>query len=72
MTLNKKSGDLYECCYLNGKREGPGMLIRNDGKAFKGEYLHDQKHKGVWYWASGASYEGDWANDLRDGIGKFT
>lgn len=69
---NSNGSKSYEGEWLNGKKDGFGIVIWQDGAVFKGFFKNDmsnglgkQLHKG------GETYLGQWINDRADGIGQF-
>ena len=52
---------------------GYGELFYEDGRVYKGHFLHDQKHgQGIYVWTNGKQYDGGWREGKQHGIGKFT
>jgi hypothetical protein len=69
----KVNDKTYTGEWLNGKRDGFGIVIWDDGAKFKGYFVNDmangigkQIHKG------GEIYFGQWVNDRACGLGYFT
>ena len=71
---NKKiyKNAVYEGDFVNGKREGYGKIIFEDGKYFIGKYLNDKENgKGIYYNKNNTKkYEGYLIDGKREGYGK--
>jgi hypothetical protein len=51
---------------------GKGVLTCSDGRSYSGFFLNDKKHfHGVYHWANGNEYEGEWFYGKQDGYGVF-
>ena len=68
---NKKGSIKYEGDFVNGKSEGHGKYIYEDGEYYIGQYLNGLKHgKGIVYYKNGTiKYEGDFVNGKSEGHG---
>jgi hypothetical protein len=45
------------------------LLIRADESKYEGNYVEGKKHrKGIYTWADGSKYEGEWKDNQLDGI----
>lgn len=58
----------------NGKRNGKGHFLYENGNIYDGEWRDDLKHgKGTYTWTGrGDAYEGQWKDNKRHGRGKLT
>ncbi|MCO5574424.1 hypothetical protein L7F22_028209, partial [Adiantum nelumboides] len=70
-----RSGDRYEGQWRNGKKEGQGTFwVAVDGKykaSYRGAWKGGKWHgKGTFYGERGETYEGDFENGERCGMGK--
>lgn len=54
-----------------GEKHGFGLYVWEDGDEFEGEYKNDSMHKGTFRYVSGSSYEGEFRDNLKHGIGIF-
>jgi len=55
---------------VNGKREGIGAYIFNDGSRFEGEFSNDNiDGSGIYFWTSDHYFAGTWVNGHREGYG---
>lgn len=71
-----KQGMPRETVYVgqlrDGKRDGQGVLVLNDGFRYEGGYRDDEWHgQGTATWANGNRYEGEWRNNKAHGQGTF-
>ena len=59
--------------FINGKLEGNGKYIWENGQYYIGQWKNGKKHgKGIIYYKDGTiMYEGDFINDKKEGNGKF-
>ena len=65
ITKNYLNGN-YKGDYLNGKREGKGIYIYNNGDKYEGEYKNDLKNGyGVYTYKNGDIYEGYYKDGMR-------
>ena len=63
---------LYTGQYRNGKREGMGEQIWNDGSCYQGFFENDQSSgKGVQVYITGDWYKGDWKDGMSHGLGEY-
>ena len=55
--------------WKDGKRDGFGVLTRDDGSSmYKGNWSNNKKNGfGSFYWSNGDRYEGNWVDDNRSG-----
>lgn len=71
--MNGKATDRFEGRYLNGRRNGRGVLSWANGDRYEGDYSEDNRTgRGVFTWAKGARYEGQWRDNHPNGKGKLT
>lgn len=69
--------EIYEGEFLNGKREGEGILNYTSdseyyGNSYQGQFLNDRYHgEGTYKYASGDYYEGNFRMGRFDGFGIF-
>jgi hypothetical protein len=57
--VEPEPGDSYEGDLVDGKKEGHGKLISQDGTVYVGNFVNDMKHgSGVLVYSSGVKYEG--------------
>lgn len=62
----------YEGEWLNGKRDGFGVLNWKDGNVFKGYFINDMSNGlGRQHHKTGEIYFGQWVNDRAEGWGEF-
>lgn len=62
----------YEGGWVNGKKQGFGILTWNDGSKYEGEFDNDKANgKGIKQWVSGEVYDGLWRDDRKHGKGVF-
>ena len=67
------SGNIYEGDFVNGEREGQGILKLKNGEIYTGQYANDFPNgKGKYVYVNGDIYEGDFVNGKRAGRGTFT
>ena len=80
VTRNDKRKDFYsdgrlkyEGDIVNGKYEGFGKQIFEDGTYYEGQWENNKKNgKGILYYKDGTiKYDGDFINDKKEGNGKF-
>ena len=58
---------------MNGKPEGYGLYVWNNGESYEGDWVNGLKHgKGTWLGQKGDSYSGEWKFGKADGKGKHT
>ena len=70
----KKYGkNVYKGDFFNGKRDGNGKFIYENGDYYIGQWLKDKKHGlGKIYYNNGSiKYDGEFVNDKFQGIGKY-
>lgn len=66
------NGFVYEGQFVNGMRDGLGILTEPNGNAYDGMWKADEMNgQGKYTWADGSSYSGEWKNGIRDGYGIF-
>ena len=68
--------EIYEGEFLNGKRDGEGILNYTDsefyGNSYQGQFLNDKYHgEGVYKYVTGDYYEGNFRMGRFDGFGIF-
>ncbi|CAD8075849.1 unnamed protein product [Paramecium primaurelia] len=57
---------------VNGKKNGFGVILSNNGRTYEGQFENDRKHgSGFERFPDGASYNGTYINGKPDGVGKF-
>ena len=65
-----KDGSVYEGEWVNGKRDGQGVLIQIDGTRYEGMFENNQFHGvGCQTFANGDRYTGEWFYDKKHGKG---
>ena len=57
----------------NGRRQGNGKMKYDSGNYYEGPFLNDKYHgnDGVYKWADGDEYVGQWKNGERNGLGIY-
>ncbi len=56
----------------NGKREGLGTLVLQNGDVYRGNWRNDRKSgHGIYFFADGTRYNGSWSNDAMNGQGSL-
>lgn len=71
--LSRFPDGLYTGQMWNGKRNGYGRMLYNDGSVYQGNWQDDQPSGlGRIESADGAVYEGEWKNGQRNGWGEMT
>ena len=60
---------MYQGNWKNGKMDGLGKYIYEDGTIMSGEFENDEFKKGVMEWLNGMKYEGNYKDELRNGDG---
>jgi len=64
------NGDVHEGLYVNGKKNGKGMMTWQDGRCYIGDFKDDKREgRGIYTWSNGTVYEGMFANGKRNGSG---
>jgi hypothetical protein len=74
------NGDKYDGDWKDDKRTGKGTYIWVDGRNYVGDWFDGKRHgNGKMRYGSGkmaiqgdCEYEGEWKNDVRDGLGRLT
>ncbi|CAD8121411.1 unnamed protein product [Paramecium sonneborni] len=57
---------------INGKKNGLGVILSNNGRIYEGQFENDRKHgQGYERFPDKTSYEGTYINGKPDGKGKF-
>lgn len=65
-------GDRVEGAWVDNKIHGPGKLVQLGGHAYTGEFAGGWRTgTGLGSWAGGATYKGEWLQDLRHGEGSY-
>ena len=60
----------YEGDWVEGKREGKGVMTWKNGNKCDCEWKNDKRHgKGTLTYSNGDKYEGEWKNGKKDGKG---
>ena len=71
-TYAYSNGFRYEGNFVNGLREGRGMLKGSDGSWYDGMWVQDKFHgQGTYVWPNGAKYIGAWENGVQNGYGIY-
>ncbi len=66
------NGFKYQGNFVNGNREGYGLLTGADGESYDGMWADDNFNgQGTYIWSNGAKYTGEWKNGVQDGYGIF-
>jgi hypothetical protein len=66
------NGYQYEGSFINGLREGRGLLKGPDGSWYDGMWAKDKFHgQGTHVWPNGAKYTGAWENGVQNGYGIY-
>lgn len=66
------NGFIYEGNFVNGLREGRGMLKGQDGSWYDGMWVKDKfQGQGTYVWPNGAKYVGAWENGVQNGYGIY-
>jgi len=66
------NGFVYEGNFLNGLREGRGMLKGKDGSWYDGMWTGDKfQGQGTYVWPNGAKYVGAWEKGIQSGYGIY-
>ena len=56
----------------NGKKNGLGVILHNNGRSYEGQFENDRKHGlGFERFADCAIYDGMYINGKPEGMGKF-
>ena len=64
---------IYKGAVSNGKRNGYGEMIFDNGEVYTGQWENDKRNgKGTLVYPNGNVYEGMWKNNKRCGNGKMT
>ena len=65
-------GGNYEGDYINGEKNGYGVLEMTDGSRYEGQFRDNQINgQGTFKWKDGRSYTGSWENSKMHGRGVF-
>ena len=60
---------------LDGRPQGSGSydVVEGDckGCTFSGKFVHGERVRGKFTWTDGDSYDGEWFNEQRHGVGTF-
>lgn len=71
-TMKYSDGTEYTGDWINGVRQGQGIMKYNNG-IYDGEWQNDKKNgRGTYTWNDGKKYEGAYADDVRSGEGVFS
>jgi len=66
------NGYVYEGNFINGKRDGLGILTSPEGDKYDGMWKDDLIHgQGTYEWADGSKYTGEWKKGVQDGYGIY-
>ena len=73
LEINENTDNDENGSFVNGKLEGKGKYIWENGMYFIGQFKNGKKNgKGIIYYKNGnIMYEGDFINDKKEGNGKF-
>jgi hypothetical protein len=67
------SGNVYVGNFVNGKRDGKGVMKYPDGAVYDGEWKDGQQHgEGKYTWSNGHIYVGEFRNGNLNGRGVYT
>jgi hypothetical protein len=62
----------YEGQFVNGQREGKGVLYLDDNELYFGDWANDTLNGyGVYIFKNGERYTGEFVEGLREGVGKY-
>ncbi|OMJ88168.1 hypothetical protein SteCoe_9988 [Stentor coeruleus] len=62
----------YNGTFKNGKREGQGVFIWNNGARYTGSFINDKFHgEGLYVWSDKRIYDGMWSEGKLHGKGRF-
>lgn len=54
----------YEGEFVNGKRQGQGVIIWKSGSRYEGAWIDDMREgQGKMFWANGERFDGEWMSD---------
>ena len=71
-TNNKDIKQKYEGQVVNGKKEGKGKYIYDNGSIYEGDFKNDKREgNGVFYYANGDRYKGQFKDGFYQGNGIF-
>jgi len=63
---------VYEGEFKNGKRDGLGQQVFENGEVYTGGWKEGKLHdRGKYYWPGGTMYQGMWNEGQYDGVGIF-
>ncbi|MDR0834579.1 MAG: protein kinase [Candidatus Symbiothrix sp.] len=63
----------YEGAFINGYREGKGLLQYNDGMSYEGDFVKNElEGRGKLQFGDGRYYEGSFSHSQRNGYGNYT
>jgi hypothetical protein len=66
------NGFRFEGDFVNGMRDGRGLLTEPNGNSYDGMWSNDEFNgQGTYKWSDGAKYVGEWKNGIQDGYGIY-
>lgn len=67
-----QNGAAYAGYFVEGSRQGRGLLVLPDGSRYCGQFMKDKyEGRGDYFYPDGALYRGTWKNGLRHGQGVY-
>lgn len=68
-----RTGKLYSGEWLNGVKQGNGIMQYANGDFYEGQWYKDLRHGfgKLQFYRAGEFYEGEWNNDMMNGKGIF-
>ena len=71
-TSGDDGGNIYQGGFINGMKEGSGVLLFADGEIYDGDWKADRREgRGKETWADGSGYEGEFRQGKKEGRGKM-
>ena len=68
----EKEKIIYEGDFINGLKEGKGIIIFGNNAKYEGDFKNDCFWgEGIFDWGDGRKYSGGWKKNLMDGTGEF-
>lgn len=71
-TYTWSNGNVYEGFFTTSGRSGSGTETFSSGAKYVGEFLHNKRTTGTFYWPNGDKYVGEFKNELPHGQGVYT
>lgn len=62
-------GAIFDYEWRNGVKDGHAIVRKANGDSFEGEVRNNQFSKGLYKWADGSTYEGEWTDNRITGKG---